>query len=147
MVTQVESTTGQDFISPLPPTVAPVENHIVITPAPAREEIQEVNEPSIYAVLRDRLGISQGILAKVSDADIEQIIEQNAERLQVDVYRLIGDEMVLVAKGRTDKTPLPLNPLPWPEPTVTVAEENLVQTSSGNYKPVSYTHLTLPTKA
>ena len=134
MVTQVESTTGQNFISPLPPTLAPVEDRIVITPEPAREEIQGVKEPSIYAVLRERLGISQDILAHASDADIEQIIEQNAGRLQVDVYRLIDDEMVLVAKGRTEDVLLPINPYPAQKPTaVSIADGDLVQSSAVNY--------------
>ncbi|GIV73530.1 hypothetical protein [Caldilinea sp.] len=140
-LTQVSATTGQDVISPLP---TPVEESVVITPEPAKEEIWEVDEPSIYAVLRERLGISKDTLAKANDADIEQIIEQHADRLQMDVYRLIDGELVLVAKGRTKEVPLPLNPYPAPEPVATpAAGVSTVQLSAGSYNHHVYLPLTL----
>ncbi len=104
------------FQSPLPPPVEPpvdvpppveppVEPPVDVQPPedakpPVFEEIPVLQR---HTWLSEKLDMPLAAVQHMPTAQLEQLVETNAKRLGVNVYRLVDGEMVLVAGGRKEQ--------------------------------------------
>jgi len=88
------------FHSPLPPPAdTPIEPPGA-KPTPPPVAFEEVDVLRRHVWLSEQLNLSLTDVQSMSIGQIEHLIESNAVQLGANVYRLVDDEMVLVAGGR-----------------------------------------------
>lgn len=104
-VDPVETVTPAPEATATPAPAAEVVEGEPIIPIPENSVVvEEVATTGIHRMLSSKLGLPVAALENMSDTAIEQLVENNARLLRVNVYRLVDDEMTLVADGGLTET-------------------------------------------